>query len=197
MEKLKRIRVHKQPNIDEDAYLLEWELDRIIDRTDYKNKSYLPIKAQRYKVCLSVKSRERRLEDIQIKKKKDKDDLFAGMSREEIFGNEAQDELEIYFGVDLSVNSADLVVSSKKIGHKTFSGTLDQVRDLLDFIKDLISFPVRYGDKVVLIWSDENISMSYEVDESTYYDVYADYGWQPDSSEHCSDSEKEVFFPNK
>jgi len=175
----------------DNSELLERVLSRVARQLQLINRDYLPVKGERFMVSVTCETRESRLSGVK-----------HGRSPVDLFDFDLNDpwyipdySLSVTIFVDTRHDLAEMAVKSHKLGHKTFTGTQEQVSDLLDFISSLAAVPILKGEKVLLIWSTDDIFMSHDDQGFGYEDGFGD-GWSPDSPEQCSDTEKEVFFPD-
>ena len=142
---------------------------------------------------LSIMTKEQRIYDIEDRKKQ-REDLFN-------FNLEASTPLpplKVILLVDTKNDYAELSICLVNFGSKFFEGTIIQVIDLLDFMDPIFEIEIRDGDKVFQELDFNNVDTQHEISISDADLDFPDHsdGWEPSSPEFCSDSEKEVFYPN-
>ncbi|NRP95956.1 hypothetical protein XMG59_002074 [Marinobacterium sp. xm-g-59] len=151
---------------------------------------------KRIEAELYLEDRECRKNSINYRKKSKDDMFFELLDRlDKCFYDDYT--MKIIVVVDAKFDIAELEFSGSTYGFRTFKGSTEQVRSLLGFIALLVNYDLEKGDKLTLSYSDQNVYLEREIAE---FDDQADYagdptGWQPDSPEECSDTEREVFFP--
>ena len=191
MRLFKRIRATSD---EVDNRSVESSLEQIAQKLAYTEKDYRPLGSSAIEITLTLEtaeSREARISKYR-ERREAKGDLFYGLSSAELSAVVSRFSIHVTVGADFDKNLGTLLVETPDSPSKSFQGSIDQVKQLLEFITSFVSTELGVRDRLMVSWSDEDVQLAGYDD----FDLHENFCWTPSSPTECSDTEKEVFFPD-